>query len=88
MGLSEQMERDYAGRTKGRIAPSKKIYLNYLHQLDIKRLDAILKEEAKAIGFRGSITCDVCQPILQTMSLMMRIKMRIKCMELLGQKLQ
>lgn len=60
MGLPEQMERVYTGRTKGRIAPSKKIYLNYLYQLDIKRLDAILKEEAKAIGFRGSITCDVC----------------------------
>ncbi|PNH18671.1 hypothetical protein B6K86_08730 [Lachnospiraceae bacterium] len=62
MGLPEQMERVYTGRTGGRIAPSQKVYQEYLHQLDIKRTDAILKNEAKTISFRGKLTCDV-QPI-------------------------
>lgn len=59
MRLPEQMERVYTGRTPGRIAPSQKVYKEYMHQLDIKRTDAILKSEAKAIGFRGKLTCDV-----------------------------
>lgn len=59
MGLRKQDERIYTGRTKGRISPSPKVYREYLHQLDIKRVDGILKSKAKALGFSGKITCDV-----------------------------
>lgn len=56
------MERVYTGRTPGRIAPSQRVYQEYLHQLDIKHTDTILKSEAKKFSFRGKLTCDV-QPI-------------------------